>query len=189
MAQSSSSRGKWLILTSILAFLAIVCGILFWRSLHIDQFTRDWVVRSLSERFDTKVTLDSLHVSAFPEMSVEGHNLTIYHRERTDLSFMQIDQFTFHLGVLGIFRVPHEIRGVSVKNMTITVPPRAPHTATDRAKDVNAPAPEKKQALPAILVDEIVCKNPMLRFWPKRAGNFPLEGDIPALPLFHAGEN
>jgi hypothetical protein len=185
MPAKSSSTGKWFIIIS-LAFVAIVSGILFWRSSHIDQFTHDWVVRELSERFDTKVTLASLHVSAFPEMSVEGRNLNIYHRDR-DLSFIQIDQFTFHLGVLAIFRVPHEINAVSVKNMTITIPPRGEKRPPDRGKDQNAPTAEKKKQLPAILVGEVVCENTVLQILPKQAGKVPLEWDIHALRLLHAG--
>ena len=184
MPAKSSSAGKWFIII-LLAFVAIVSGILFWRSSHIDQFTHDWVVRELSERFDTKVTLASLHVRAFPEMSVEGRNLNIYHRDR-DLSFIQIDQFTFHLGVLAIFRVPHEINAVSVKNMTITIPPRGEKRPPDRGKEQKASNAEKKQ-LPAILVGEVICENTVLVILPKQAGKVPLEWDIHALRLLHAG--
>jgi hypothetical protein len=186
MPEKASSAGKWFLLVALLVMVAIVGGILFWRSLHIDQFTQAWVVRELSERFDTKVTLASLHVSAFPEMSVEGRNLNIYHRER-DLPFIQIDQFTFHLGVLRIFRVPQEINGVSVKNMTITVAPRE-NRAPDY-KNGTAPAGKQKNTLPAILVGEIVCENTVLKILPKQAGKLPLEWDIHALRLWHAGAN
>src|SRR5271163_275295 len=97
----------------LLVIIAILSGFLFWRSRHIDEFTREWVVRSLSERFDTEVALADLRVTAFPELSVIGRDLTIYHRERNDTPFIHIKSFTFHLGVLGIFRVPHKIRSVS----------------------------------------------------------------------------
>src|SRR5271156_2541716 len=124
MTANRSSATKWLIGISVFALLAVVSGFLVWRSLHIDNFTRDWVVRSLSERFDTQVDLAGLRVTAFPELAVQGRDLTIHHRERGDIPFIHVDAFTFHLGVLGIFRVPHEIHGVSVQNMSITIVPR-----------------------------------------------------------------
>jgi hypothetical protein len=177
-----SSR-TWLIFAVAFLLVAMAGGFLVWRSLHIDAFTRDWVVRSLSEHFDTEITLSSLHVSAFPELSVEGRDLTIYHREPAGVPFIHVDAFTFHLGVLGVFRVPHEIHGVSVKRMTITIPPRHP-------KSPNAPSPApspRVNKLPDILVDEIVCDDTTLTILPKLATKEPLDWDIHALNLDHAG--
>jgi hypothetical protein len=185
MAEKRFVPLKWFILMGVFACFAIISGFFFWRSRHIDEFTREWVVRSLSERFDTEVALGDLHVSAFPELRVIGRNLTIYHRERNDLPFIHIDSFTFHLGVLGIFRVPHEIRGVSLQSMTITIPPRGDKSAA-RKKVASAKPPEP---LPAIVVDEIVCDNTVLLILPKKAGKVPLEWDIHALNLYHAGAN
>jgi hypothetical protein len=185
MAEKRSASLKWFILIFVLVGTAIVSGILVWRSRHIDEFTRQWVVRSLSERFDTEVTLADLQVTAFPELSVTGRNLTIYHRERNDIPFIHIDSFTFHLGVLGIFRVPHEIRGLSVQNMSITIPPRVDQSAT-RKKAASA---RPSEPLPAIVVDEIDCDNTTLLILPKKAGKVPLEWDIHALNLYHAGAN
>ena len=189
MAEKRSPSAKWLVLISALGLLVLAAGILFWRSRHIDEFTREWVVRSLSERFDTKVELAGLHVSAFPRMSVEGRGLTIHHRERSDIPFMHIDRFTFHLGVLGIFRVPHEIRGVSVQNMSITIPPRGEKTVPGASAASAAPPATKHESkpLPPIVVDEIVCDNTTLLILPKQAGKLPLDWEIHALNLYHAG--
>ena len=82
---------------------------------------RDWVVRALTERFNSRVELESIHVSAFPELSVTGDNLTIAYHNRSDVPPMfQIKQFTFHLGVLGIFEVPRQFPGLHLDNMVIT---------------------------------------------------------------------
>src|SRR5271168_3743062 len=189
MAEKRFVSLKWFIPIFVLACLAIGSGFFFWRSRHIDDFTRTWVVRSLSERFDTEVALGDLHVSAFPELRVVGRNLTIYHRERNDLPFIHIDSFTFHLGVLGIFRVPHEIRSVSVQNMTITIPPRQEKHLTGATKSPSTPAAKTQEPLPAIVVDEILCDNTTLVILPKKAGKLPLEWDIHALNLYHAGAN
>jgi AsmA-like protein len=181
MTANRALSTKWLVAIFVLVLAFAVSGYLVWRSLHVDAFTRAWVVRSLSERFDTEVELTSLHVSAFPEMSVQGRGLTIHHRDRSDIPFIHIDTFTFHLGVLGIFRVPHEIHGVNVENMSITIPPRG---------EKKAAVPQTAQArkpLPPIVIDEIVCDNTALVILPKKAGKLPLEWDIHALNLYHAG--
>ena len=187
MTAERSSSGKWFILISLLAVLGITSGILVWRSLHIDKFTRDWVVRSLSERFDTDVDLADLRVTAFPDLSVIGQDLTIYHRDQSRAPFIHIDKFTFHLGVLGIFRVPHRIHGVSLKNMTITTLPHGNGTSGATKKTVvpnGQPRP-----LPPIVVDEIICDNTTLVILPKTSGKEPLEWDIHALYIYHAGAN
>ncbi|HME11291.1 MAG TPA: hypothetical protein VKF79_00415 [Candidatus Acidoferrum sp.] len=188
IAKRASSR-KWLVAIFVLAFLAAVSGYLVWRSLHIDAFTRDWMVRSLSERFDTQVELADLHVTAFPEMSVQGRGLTIRHRERSDVPFIYIDTFTFRLGVLGIFRVPHEIRGVSVQNMTITILPRGENSAAVSGATQKNAAPATRTRIPLlpVVVDKIACDNTALVILPKKAGKLPLEWDIHALNLYHAG--
>jgi AsmA-like C-terminal region len=187
MGEKRSSAGKWLLLISVLALFAIVGGTLFWRSRHIDQFTREWVVRSLSERFATDVELEALHVTAYPEMTVQGRGLTIHHRERKDIPFIHIDAFTFHLGTIGIFRVPHEIRAVGVQNMSITIPPREEKPPAAATKNASSPLARSATSLPAIVVDEIVCDNTALIIMPKKAGKEPLEWDIHALNLYHAG--
>jgi hypothetical protein len=191
MAEQRSSSGKWPLLLALLAVLGIVSGILLWRSLHIDRFTRDWVVRSLSERFDTYVELSDLRVTAFPELRVIGQDLTIHHREPSDVPFIHIDSFTFHLGVLGIFRVPHEIRSIGVQHMTITVLPRVEKSAAaqSEARKTAASSAPRPKPLPAIVVDEIVCDDTALVILPKKAGKDPLEWDIHALNLYHAGAN
>lgn len=180
--------GKWLVLLSFFSIVALLSGVLLWRSLHVDKFTRDWVVRSLSERFESEVKLAGLHVTPFPEMSVQGRDLTIYHRNRRDIPFIHIDSFTFRLGVLGIFRVPHEIRGIGVQDMTITILPRdksKQDTRPPARSDVSTKA--EVNPLPAIVVDEIICEETTLLILPKDAAKPPLDWDIHALNLYHAG--
>jgi hypothetical protein len=188
MTTERSFSRVWFIAILALMLVALVSGCLVWRSLHIDEFTRDWVVRSLSERFDTQVELASLHVSAFPEMSVQGRGLTIQHRERSDIPFIHIDIFTFHLGVLGIFRMPHEIRSVTVVNMNITIPPRGVRPAAEaQTQRSGAAMKQVRKPLPAIVIDEIDCEHTALVILPKSSGKLPLEWDIHALNLYHAG--
>src|SRR6202790_395482 len=123
------SRAWILVLGVVLLVFTIPGALLYQRARNVDDLTRDWVVRALSERFESRVELESIHVTAFPEMSATGENLAIYYHSRTDVPPMiQIRQFTFHLGFLGILRVPRQIRGVHVDDMVITIPPRGQRT-------------------------------------------------------------
>ena len=116
----------WIVVVAVVLLLFLIPAAIFYqRTKDIDEWTRDWVVRSLSEHFASRVELGSMHVSAFPEMSATGENLTIYYHNRTDVPpLIHIQQFTFHLGFMGILRVPRHIRGVHIDDMVITIPPR-----------------------------------------------------------------
>jgi hypothetical protein len=182
------SRTWLLVLVLVLLILVIPGAILYQRTRNIEDWTRDWVVRSLSQRFDSRVELESIHVTAFPEMSVTGENLVIYYHNRTDVSpLIRIQQFTFHLGFMGIVQVPRHIRGVHLDDMVITIPPRG-----QKREDQTPPAQEstkKQKPLPQIVVDQIVCDETTLLIMPKQAGKKPLDFDIHDLILKSVGAN
>jgi len=129
MASEAGSKRRsrvWIVVGGVVLLLFLIPAAIFYqRTKDIDDLTRDWVVRSLSEHFASRVELGSIHVSAFPEMSATGENLTIYYHNRIDVPpLINIRQFTFHLGFMGILRVPRHISGVHLDNMVITIPPR-----------------------------------------------------------------
>jgi len=186
-AEGSKPRFRlWWFLPVILILLVVIPGaFVYRRAQDVDDLTRDWVVRALSERFNSRVELESLHVRAFPEMSATGEKLVIYYHNRTDVPPMiRIEQFTFHLGFLGIFRAPRRIHGVHVDDMTITIPPRG-QPASDPSP---APPPTKiKHALPQIVIDQVVCDETHLLLMPKQTGKEPLDFDIHDLILYSVG--
>src|ERR1700733_9012160 len=129
MAANRSEKPRsraWIVVACIVLVVFLIPGLLIYQRLQdVDDITRDWVVRALSERFASHVELESIHVTAFPEMSVTGEKLAIFYHNRTDVPPMiQIQQFTFRLGFMGILAVPRHIRGVHVDNLVINVPAR-----------------------------------------------------------------
>jgi hypothetical protein len=174
----------WIVVAVVFLLFIIPAAIFYQRTKDIDDWTRDWVVRSLSERFASRVELGSIHVSAFPEMSATGENLTIYYHNRTDVPpLIRIRQFTFHLGFMGILRVPRHIRGVHIDDMVITIPPRGMSPGESPAPPVN----KKQKPLPQIVVDQVVCDETTLLILPKQAGKDPLDFDIHDLLLKSVG--
>jgi hypothetical protein len=186
--QAGSKRRSrvWIVVVVVVLLLFLIPAAIFYqRTKDIDDWTRDWVVRSLSERFASRVELGSIHVSAFPEMSATGENLTVYYHNRADVPPMiKIRQFKFHLGFMGVLLVPRHIRGVHIDDMVITIPPRG-------VPPGNPPAPpptaKKQKPLPHIVVDEVVCDETTLLILPKQAGKPPLDVDIHDLILKSVG--
>jgi AsmA-like C-terminal region len=171
----------------VLAFVLIAAFVLFVfrRARTIDDFTRGWVVRELSVRFDSQVELQSLHVAAFPNMGVTGEGLALHYKNHTGAPppLIRIARFSFNLGVLGIVRAPRHIRGIHVEGMVITIPPRG------EKKEKPPEEARKLRNLPAIIVDEIVSGDTHLIILPKKQGKEPLVFDIHDLVLKSVGRN
>src|ERR1700719_4568122 len=178
------SRAWIVVLCIVLLVFIIPAAVLYQRMRDVDDVTRDWVVRALSERFASRVELESIHVTAFPEMSATGEKLAIYYHNRSDVPpLIQIQQFTFHLGFMGVLRVPRHIRGVHLDNMVINVPPRG-QPPGDPAPP---PATKIRRPLPRITIDQVVCDNTTLLILPKESGKQPLDFDIHDLVLGSVG--
>lgn len=153
----------------------------FLRTRNIDDRTREWVVSELSKRFQSEVSLESLHTHIFPRMGVTGENLAIRYHNRTDLPPMfHVERFSFNLGWMGIFRAPRHIAGVYIENMTITIPPRGEKKPPEEK-------PKSHRKIPPVIVDEIVCNDTDLVMVPKKEGKEPLDWDIHDLVLKSVG--
>jgi hypothetical protein len=121
-------------------------------------------------------------VNLVPRVGVTGEGLAIRYHHRSDLPPMfRVQQFSFNLGVLGIWRAPRHISGVYVENMTITLPPRG-------EKRVKPPEQEHQaKKVPNVIVDEIVINDTDLVIVPKKEGKEPLDWDIHDLVLKSVG--
>jgi AsmA-like C-terminal region len=183
---AETRRRVWPYAVGILALLvAGLTFLVFSRTRDIDDRIRQWVVSELSQRFNSDVQLESLHVNIAPTMSVIGKGLSLRYHNRSDLPPMfHIEKFSFNLGVLGIFRVPHRISSVYVQNMTITIPPRQ-----ERQKPGPEGQPKKPFPIPHVIVGQIVCNNTDLILIPKKEGKVPLDFDIHDLFLKSVGAN
>ncbi|HMI50169.1 MAG TPA: hypothetical protein VK525_01560, partial [Candidatus Saccharimonadales bacterium] len=151
---SSSGRARtWLIvLAAVLAIILAGAGYLAYRARHADEMLRAWIVKTLSERFQGNVTLDSVHVQLFPQATVVGHGLSIPQRVRTDLPpLIHIDNFTFNVGLTGLLRPKSHVDRVKLDKMVITIPPR------ENKKKKNDQDKKPRQAILPVIIDEIVC--------------------------------
>jgi AsmA-like C-terminal region len=174
MTQDARAIRIWPYVTGIL--LGVIFGFtlfLYLGARNIDDRTREWVVRELANRFDSRVELKSLHVDLSPPMEVTGEGLTLYYHDRTDVPpLIHVEQFHFNLGVFGIIHAPRHINGAYVQNMTITIPPR------QRETDASYSDTQSDRTLPHVIFDEIICNDTSLIILPKKQGKDPLEFDI-----------
>ncbi|MFY9528389.1 MAG: hypothetical protein WAR24_05725 [Candidatus Acidiferrales bacterium] len=180
-------RWRWFVAAGVSLFL-FAAGLFLHARIHrIDDYTRSWIVRALSQRFHSEVELSSLRVEIFPRMGVTGEGLSLYYNGRKDLPpLIQIENFTFDLGILGIVRVPHEIQFIRVENMTITMPPAGegrPHFPMKSDPDSNT----SKRSAPQVLLREIEVTDTALVLLPKQAGKEPLEWNLHNLVLRDVG--
>jgi hypothetical protein len=180
MADTRKPSRKWLVITGFhLVLIAAAVGILYWHARHMDNFVRLWVIRSLSEHFQSRVELAAIRVRGFPQLSVTGEDLTIHFDGRTDVPpLIHIDKLTFGLGVLAILRLPRHISTARIENMTITVPPRG-EKPNPKPKEQE----KRNNVISSLIIDEVTCKNTVLITLPKQPDpgkpkKEPLEWDI-----------
>jgi AsmA-like C-terminal region len=181
--ETQRRRWRWVlyILGAAAAFWLGAAGLAMYGYYHreiIEDRARQVVVEELTRRFQSPVSLRSLHVKLWPRVEVTGGNLVLQNHGRTDVPpIIQVEQFTFHLGAIGVFRAPSHIGKVTVRNMVITVPPRGKSAG---------PSPLAQffpQGKSPVVIDELVCDNTELLILAKNPEKEPLDFDIHNLTL------
>lgn len=179
----NKSFWKWIIgiAASLLLIFSIGLGILWYKARGAENQMRQWVESTLSQRFQSKVELAGLHVEVFPKITVVGTGLQLRHHNRTDIPpLIQIEKFSFQVGIAGLLRPTKHIDLVRLQHLVITMPPRGPKTA----KPPKAPDDEqKKENVPDVVIDKIICDDTDLFTTPTQPGKEPLDWDIHNLVL------
>ncbi|HEY2456395.1 MAG TPA: hypothetical protein VGI13_03765 [Candidatus Acidoferrum sp.] len=174
-------HSRWLLLLYVaIAFPIVgVCMVVYgiYHRQIIEERARQLVVQELTRRFQSPVGLESLHVTLWPTVQVQGTNLSLLNHGRTDVPpLIHVEKFAFHLGALGIFRAPSHIGRVDVKNMVITIPPRG----KSKGDSTLAKLFPKSGA---VVIDELVCDDTDLIILPKDPAKEPLDFDIHNLTM------
>jgi hypothetical protein len=189
MSVRGTRSRKWFLIPAILLGVTLLAaGLLSWRARKMDDLVHRLMVRALSEQFQGRVELGTVHVTGFPRLVVTGEDLSIHFDDRTDLPpLIHIEKLTFSLGWLGILRLPRHISTVKLEGMTLTIPPRGEkRTSNPRGSE------KSHRLLPSIILDQVICKDAVFITLPKNpdAGKpqkTPLEWDIHDLNLTAAG--
>jgi hypothetical protein len=186
---------KWLVIVcSILLVLLIATGIyLSYLARHSEERLREFVTQALSEKFKSEVELRAIHVKVFPRLAVDGDGLILRHHGRTDVPpLIHIGHFSFKVGIIGLLRPVKHIPLVTLKDMTINIPPRKHDRGEkddNKGKQNRQPATgdSGKKPSPDIIVDKIICDNTDILIIPKQPDKVPLDWDIHDLVLYSVG--
>jgi hypothetical protein len=143
------------------------------------------VIETLSNRFKSKVELDTLSVSVFRGLEVSGDGLKIY--GTTDPNpyapgvqpLISLQEFHFHTGIRNLFRPTVHVDTVYVKGMELNIPPKG-----QRQELGHMTSPHRKLT---VFVDNFVCQDTKLLINTSKPGKPPLEFDISDLRMKDIG--
>jgi hypothetical protein len=161
---------------------------------HADTMLRDRLVASLSTRFNSPVTLDSLHLDTSHGVHVTGTGLKILYlagptkpdKDTTDARPMvSVDSFEFQTDFKALLEPTTRIVTVFVKGMQLDIPPHGPQHIP------KVPDSPKKGSQPriSITVDKIVCTDSRLVIETSKPGKLPLVFDLGNITLTDVGTN
>ena len=114
---------------SLLLLVAIIAATVEVVLHRAEPILKGRVIETLSTRFDSRVELDSFHVSVTKGLEVSGDGLRIYPPDDVveagaNAPLISLAHFTFHGNIAGLFAKPMRIETVNVHGMTISIPPR-----------------------------------------------------------------
>jgi len=150
-----------------------------------EPILRARVIETLSNRFDSKVELGSLHVSIADGIEVSGSGLKIFGTtdpnpyEPGVQALIGVQEFRFQTALLSLVRSPMHIDTVYVKGLELNVPPKE-----DRREMTNMDSRTGKMT---ILVDKFVCEDTKLLINTSKPGKPPLEFAIGDLKMKDVG--
>jgi hypothetical protein len=186
----SSSRRKrgvwgWIAISALFVIIGLAAALEI--MLHrADPILRGRIVETLSTRFDSRVDLDSFHVSILKGLEVSGSGLRIFPPDDVVAAgatepLIALKQFSFHANVLGLFQKPMHVGTVKVEGMTITVPP----------KEMRRQAPKSNHHMGKIkiVVDQIDCDDSRLIIGTARPDKDPKEFYLRHIVMHNVGPN
>ncbi|HEX3748054.1 MAG TPA: AsmA-like C-terminal region-containing protein [Bryobacteraceae bacterium] len=176
----------WIAVLSVivLATLAIAAVIVVHRAVPI---VKARITETLSARFHGRVELDSLNVSALPEVEVSGDGLRIYPPDGVVAAgatqpLIAVGHFSFQAGPIGLLVKPTHVRTVQVTGLQITIPPH------EMWQQVSEKA-EKHGGKIGIAVDEIVCDRSRLIIGTSKPDKDPKDFELKHIELHNVGPN
>lgn len=163
--------------------LAVTASVLIHRA---GPILKGRVEETLSTRFNSRVTLETLDVSVLRGLEVSGAHLLIYPPDAVVAAgatqpLISVGQFQFHSGLMGLFFKPMRVSLVQVSGVQINIPPR-------EMRDRAANAPRKKGKI-KIAVDEIICRNSRLIIGTSNPGKDPKDFELKRIDLHEVGPN
>jgi hypothetical protein len=156
--------------------------------LRAEPTLRAMVIETLSARFESRVELDSFHVSVLRGFRVSGTGLRIFSKDDPNnheagvQPVISVGEFWFRMGLRDFFRSPKHVDTVYTRGLVLNVPPREQRAAIALAGPDHSNPDHKKRKI-EITVDRIVCDTTQLIVNTLKPGKLPLEFDIETLKM------
>jgi hypothetical protein len=150
-----------------------------------EPILRNRIIESLSNRFNSRVELQSFHVSIVNGVEVSGSGLKLFGKEDPNpyepgiQPLIAIQEFRFQSALHSLFRSPMHVDTVYVKGLELNIPPKG-----QRAEATKMSSNTQKMT---IFVDQFVCDDTKLLINTSTSGKPPLEFAITSLKMKDVG--
>jgi hypothetical protein len=181
---NKTSRLRWLGII-VIVLVAAVFVTVRWVIARAEPIMRARVIQTLSNRFQSKVELESFHVSVLNGIEVSGGGLKVFGEKDPNAyepgtqPLINIREFRFASSVRSLFRSPMHVDTVYVKGLEFNIPPKQ-----DRQEMRKMQAKTGKMK---IVVDKFVCEDTRLIINTIKPGKPPLEIAIDSLQMKDIG--
>jgi len=165
--------------------LAITAGTVRFVIARAQPILRARVIDTLSNRFDSKVELESFHVSVLDGIVVSGGGLKLFGKDDPNpykpgmQPLISIQEFRFQTAMRSLFRSPMHVDTVYVKGLELNIPP-----SQHRAQITSMSTRTGKMS---IHVDQFVCVDTKLVINTINPSKPPLEFAISSLQMKDIG--
>lgn len=199
-----AKKRNWIVAASVVAIL-FAAGLFIAASVlaaRIEPYAGQQAIRYLSQRFDSDVQLQSLHIS-LPKTSplrllltrgrgvsarIEGHGLSMRWKDRpASAPLFSIQEFDCVVNLESLLHTPVIVSQVFVNGMEIQIPPRNDRT-NQRQHEPPSPAVEQGSPTnPGVVIEKVSIQNAGLLLQPRNPERLPLRFDIQNLQLESGG--
>jgi hypothetical protein len=165
--------------------LAIAAGMVRFAIARAEPILRARVIETLANRFNSRVELESFHVSVVKGVEVSGGGLKLFGKEDPNAyapgiqPLISLQEFRFQTALRSLFRSPMHVDTVYVKGLELNIPPRQ-----HRAEMTSMSSKTGKMT---IYVDRFVCEDTKLVINTLNPGKPPLEFAIATLKMKDIG--
>jgi len=177
---------RWVSITALVVLLVLLVIVEIVLR-HAGPILKGRVEETLRTRFESRVELASLDVSFLRGIEATGKGLRIFPPDPVVAAgatkpLIEIANFHFHSGMLGLFFKPMHVRSVQVTGLQINIPPREMRQETSKTNSGH-------KGKIKIRVDDIVCDNSRLTIGTSNPNKDPKDFELKHIVLHDIGPN
>ena len=162
--------------------VVVLAAVLAYFATHFEPIIRERLVDAIEQKYQSKVQIENLHVSLFPQPVVSGEGIQLRLHGRTDIPPMvTLEKFTLHAGLRALIGKPTHISSVTFEGLKVTLSPK---TDTDASRSETSATSSRGETL---VVDDVTADGTFLRILPKTEGKEPLDFQITKLTMHSVG--